>query len=113
MERRKVETSNSRDGLAMKAGRTMNAPRLYEIRVVSHLSANWAMHFDGLSMRHEPEGKTVLSGMLDQAALHGVFVKIRDLGLYLISVNPVDVTESSYPGVGKGHYQTKGDVKNE
>jgi hypothetical protein len=41
-------------------------------------------------MRHEPEGETVLSDSLDQAALHGVFVKIRDLYLYLISVNSVE-----------------------
>jgi hypothetical protein len=38
-------------------------------------------------VQHEPEGDTVLTGMLDQAALHGVFVKIRDLGLKIISVN--------------------------
>jgi hypothetical protein len=78
----------------METQRTMNAPLLYEIRVASHLSANWAAHFEGLSMRYEPEGETALSGMLDQAALHGVFVKIRDLGLYLISVNPVEVVGS-------------------
>jgi len=90
MEKRKVEIGNPVDGLAMKTGRLMNAPQLYEIRVVSHLSANWARRFEGLSMRHEPEGETVLSGMLDQAALHGVFVKIRDLGLHIISVKRVE-----------------------
>lgn len=79
----------------MKNQRTMNTPRLYEIRVASHLSANWAARFEGLSMRHEPEGETALSGMLDQAALHGVFVKIRNLGLYLISVNPIETAESN------------------
>jgi hypothetical protein len=72
----------------------MNAPELYEIRVAGHLSANWAARFEGLSMRHEPEGETVLSGMLDQAALHGVFVKIRSLGLNLISVNRVEALAS-------------------
>ena len=77
----------------MKTQRTMNAPELYEIRVAGHLSANWAARFEGLSMRHEPEGETVLSGMLDQAALHGVLVKIRNLGLNLISVNRVEATE--------------------
>jgi hypothetical protein len=78
----------------MKTQRTMNAPQEYEIRVAGHLSANWAAHFEGLSMRHEPEGQTVLSGMLDQAALHGVFVKIRSLGLNLVSVKPVEAPES-------------------
>jgi hypothetical protein len=73
----------------------MNAPELYEIRVTGHLSANWAARFDGLSMRHEPEGETVLSGMLDQAAMHGVLVKIRDLGLNLISVNRIEASGSN------------------
>lgn len=74
----------------MKTQRTMNAPELYQIRVAGHMSANWAVRFEGLSMRHELDGATVLTGMLDQAALHGVFMKIRDLGLNLISVNRVE-----------------------
>jgi hypothetical protein len=78
----------------MKTQHLMNAPREYEIRVTGYLSVNWAARFEGLSMRHEPEGETVLSGMLDQAALHGVFMKIRNLGLNLISVNPVENAES-------------------
>ena len=113
MGKHKVETRNPTDGMAMKTGRKMSTSQLYEIRVASHLSSNWAARFEGLSIRHEPEGETVLSGMLDQAALHGVFVKIRNLGLYLISVNPVEVTESSCPGVESDHFQTKGDIKNE
>lgn len=78
----------------MKTQRRINAPELYEIRVAGHLSTNWAVRFEGLSMRHDPEGETVLSGMLDQAAMHGVLVKIRDLGLNLISVNHVETSES-------------------
>ena len=74
----------------MKTQRAMNAPQLYEIRVAGHLSANWAARFEGLSMRHEPEGETALYGLLDQAAMHGVLMKIRDLGLNLISVNRVE-----------------------
>ena len=77
----------------MKTQRTMNAPQAYEIRVEGHLSANWAARFEGLSMRYEPEGETVMSGMLDQAALHGVFVKVRSLGLNLVSVNRVEARE--------------------
>jgi hypothetical protein len=73
----------------------MNAPELYEIRVADHLSANWAARFEGLSMRHESEGETVLSGLLDQAALHGVLAKIRDLGLKLISVNRVEAAKAN------------------
>jgi len=89
----------------------MNTPQLYEIRVASYLSANWATRFEGLSMRHEPEGETVLSGMLDQAALHGVFVKIRNLGLYLISVN--SIKEMGHSSDGNKHFQTIGDMKDE
>jgi len=79
----------------MKTQRETNVPELYEIRVAGHLSANWAARFEGLSMRHEPEGETALTGLLDQAASQGVFVKIRDLGLHLISVNRVEDTESN------------------
>ena len=78
----------------MKTQRTMNAPQEYEIRVAGHLSANWTARIEGLSLQHEPEGETVLSGMLDQAALHGVFMKIRNLGLNLISVNRVETPSS-------------------
>ena len=73
----------------MNTQRTKNTPQLYEIRVAGHLSENWAARFEGMSMRHDPEGETVLSGKLDQAALHGVLVRIRDLGLNLISINRV------------------------
>jgi hypothetical protein len=68
----------------------MNAPELFEIRVAGHLSKNWATRFEGLSLRQEPEGETVLSGMLDQSALHGTLVKIRDLGLKLIAIRRVE-----------------------
>lgn len=73
----------------MKTDQTMNEPEMYEIRVAGHLSPNWAGRFEGLSMRHQPDGETVLCGMLDQAALHGVLMKIRDLGLKLISVKQI------------------------
>ena len=79
----------------MKTKRKMNTPQLFEIRVAGHLSENWAARFEGLSMRHEIEGETVLSGMLDQSALHGVLVRIRDLGLNLISVNIVETAGSN------------------
>ena len=78
----------------MKTKQTRNAPELYEIRVADHLSMNWAARFEGLSIQHKPEGDTVLSGMLDQAAMHGVLMKIRDLGLNLISVNRVEAPGS-------------------
>ena len=97
----------------MKNKPTKNTPAPYQIRVSGHLSANWDARFEGLSIRHEPDGDTILSGDLDQAALHGVLVKIRDLGLILISVNRVGATGSPYPGVANENLQTKGEMKNE
>ena len=74
----------------MKAQHTVNAPELYEVRVAGHLSDNWAARFEGLSMRHEPKGETSLTGEVDQAALHGVLMKIRDLGLPLLHVKRIN-----------------------
>jgi hypothetical protein len=59
----------------------------YEIRVKAHLAADWSDWFEGLTVHQEADGETVLSGSLDQAALHGVLARIRDLGLTLISVH--------------------------
>jgi hypothetical protein len=67
----------------------MHTPELYEICLASHLSEGIRGRFEGLSVRLEPEGETVLRGMLDQAALHGVLIVIRDLGLKLVSVHLV------------------------
>ena len=75
----------------MKTQEKLNAPELYEIRVAGHLSDNWAGRFEGLSMQRDPRGETALTGELDQAALHGVLMRVRDLGLKLISVNRVKV----------------------
>jgi len=59
----------------------------YEIRVKGHLNARWADWFDGLTLTQESDGTTVLSGsLMDQAALHGLLGKVRDLGLPLIAV---------------------------
>jgi hypothetical protein len=62
----------------------------YEIRVKAHLSADWSDWFTGLTVRQEASGETVLSGPLDQAALHGVLAKVRDLGLVLVAVQRID-----------------------
>ncbi len=63
-------------------------PEYYEIRVKGHLDAHWSDWFAGLEVRRGPEGESILSGpVADQAALHGILAKIRDLNLELISVN--------------------------
>lgn len=71
----------------------------YEIRLDGHLETRWAAWFDGLALTHESDGTTTLRGdVLDQAALHGVLQKVRDLGLPLVSVIHVDQpTEESTP----------------
>ena len=62
----------------------------YEIRVESHLGVSWLTWFAGLDIRHEGNGETVLIGDVDQAALHGVLAKVRDLGLRLVAVNRIE-----------------------
>jgi hypothetical protein len=66
-------------------------PGLYEIRIVGHLDSRWADWFEGLSFTHESDGTTVLCGpVVDQAALHGLLRRVRDLGLPLVSVTRVE-----------------------
>jgi hypothetical protein len=63
----------------------------YEIRVDGHLGTRWTAWFDGLSMTTEEDGTTVLRGaVVDQAALHGLLQKLRDVGVPLISLTPVE-----------------------
>ena len=64
---------------------------LYEIRISCHLGDQGLDWFDGLTVTNLPNGEATLTGNLaDQAALHGVLNRIRDLGLTLIAVNRVD-----------------------
>jgi hypothetical protein len=66
----------------------MNEGGSYAIRVRGHLDARWAAWFDGLCLTHESDGTTVIHGsVVDQAALHGLLGKVRDLGIPLIAVN--------------------------
>ena len=66
----------------------MDATRVYEIRVEGHLSERWSEWFSGLTVYHDANGETTLSGSLvDQAELFGVLNKIHALNLTLISVN--------------------------
>jgi hypothetical protein len=67
----------------------------YEIRFSGHLDSTRAQMFNGLEMTQDPNGETVLTGeILDQAALHGVLNRIRDLGLPLLSVNRLSQDEA-------------------
>lgn len=75
-------------------------PLIYQIRIKGHLGAQWSDWFEGLTLTLEDDGDTLLTGpLVDQAALHGLLKKVRDLGMPLISVipirrDPTDVTQS-------------------
>jgi hypothetical protein len=65
-------------------------PVVYQIRIKGHLDFQWTDWFDGLTITLEEDGDTLLTGpVIDQAALHGLLKKVRDLGLPLVSVNPL------------------------
>ena len=65
--------------------------KIYEIKIKGHLNASWADWFEELTFTHENDGTTTLTGkIIDQAALHGMLKKLRDLGLPLLSVNCID-----------------------
>ena len=66
-------------------------PRVYQIRVEGHLGHRWKDWFGGMTIMLEEEGDTLLTGpVVDQAALHGLLKKVRDLGMPLISVMRVE-----------------------
>ncbi len=65
-----------------------NEPRIYQIRLEGHLGHQWTEWFGGMAITLEDTGGTVLTGpVVDQAALHGLLKKVRDLGLTLLSVS--------------------------
>jgi hypothetical protein len=67
------------------------APAQYELRIEGHLAERWSAWFGGLTLIREDDGTTTLRGAVtDQAELHGLLSKVRDLGATLISVNTID-----------------------
>src|SRR3990172_3671949 len=63
-------------------------PMIYQVRIKGHLGAQWTGWFGGLAITREDSGETLLTGtVVDQAALHGLLKKVRDLGMALVSVN--------------------------
>jgi hypothetical protein len=68
---------------------------MFEIRVKGRLDQHWSAWFDGLAISYDADNNSVLSGpILDEAALHGVLIKIRDLGVPLLSVNRIAICPS-------------------
>jgi hypothetical protein len=75
-------------------------PMIYQIRLQGHLSRQWTDWFGGLTITLEDNGDTVLTGpVVDQAALHGLLRKVRDLGILLLSVNRVELGQADAPDV--------------
>jgi hypothetical protein len=69
----------------------VSQPVRYEIRVEGILDQRWSAWFDGLQIFSQPDGVTVITGpVADQAALHGLLAKVRDLALPLLSVRRLD-----------------------
>ena len=65
-------------------------PLAYQIRIKGHMGGQWKDWFGGLAITLEDNGDTLLTGpVIDQAALHGLLRKVRDLGMPLVSVSPV------------------------
>ena len=74
--------------------------RIYEIRIKGHLADRWASWFGGLTITREENGDTLLTGpVVDQAALHGLLSKVRDLGMPLLSVTGAKPGQDNAPDV--------------
>ena len=70
---------------------TPSQPVVYQIRINGHLGSQWTDWFEGLTITLEENGDTLLTGpVIDQAALHGLLKKVRDLGMPLVLVSPVE-----------------------
>jgi hypothetical protein len=68
-----------------------NKPLVYQIRIKGHLGSQWTDWFEGLSITLEDNGDTLITGpVINQAALHGLLKKVRDLGMPLVSVSPLE-----------------------
>ncbi len=75
-----------------------NQPLVYQIRIKGYLGSQWTDWFDGLTITLAEDGDTLLTGpVIDQAALYGLLKKARDLGLPLVSVNPVEPDQVATP----------------
>lgn len=80
---------------------TINQPTIYHIRIQGHLGRQWAGRFEELSITLEDDGTTLLTGpVVDQAALHGILKRIRDLGITLISINSTGASPNNSPEIG-------------
>ena len=79
----------------INSGSEKAQPLVYQFRIKGHLGSEWTDWFGGLTIKLEDNGETLLTGpVVDQAALHGVLRKVRDVGMPLLSVNHVKPGEA-------------------
>jgi hypothetical protein len=77
-------------------------PVVYQIKIKGHLGREWTDWFEGLTITLVEDGDTLLTGpVVDQAALHGLLKKVRDLGMPLVSVSPVEPGPPTTLGTGQ------------
>jgi hypothetical protein len=82
--------------MASTAPRPADRPGRYEIRLAGHLASRWSARFDGMTLTTCDDGTTLIEGpVVDQAALHGLLLTLRDLGLPLLSVTQLDPSAST------------------
>jgi len=75
-------------------------PMVYQIRIKGHLGHQWTDWFEGLTITLEEDGNTLLTGpVIDQAALHGLLKKVRDLGMPLVSVSPLEHGQADHSDI--------------
>ncbi len=78
----------------------MTTPTFYQIKIKGHLDPRWSEWFDELTITHQPNGATLLTGpVMDQSALFGLLLKIHDLNLTLLSLNRIEsgLTKTNHP----------------
>jgi len=82
--------------LGSDGARKRGSKMIYQIRIKGHLGSQWTDWFGGLTITLEENGDTLLTGpVIDQAALHGLLKKVRDLGMPLVSVIPLESDEAN------------------
>jgi hypothetical protein len=90
-------TDHKRDKVMIKNSDSTKNPGkslIYQIRIKGHLDSQWTDWFEGMTITLEDNGETLLSGpVIDQAALHGLLKKVRNLGMPLISVCPLKTSQ--------------------
>jgi len=70
--------------------------QIYQIRIEGHVNLDWSASFDEVTVQHTKDGQTILTGALpDQTALHGVLMRIRDLGISLVEVKRIEKSSNS------------------